>query len=214
MSRSTAAGLAAYHPSAASLPLLGGIPALIAQARRIEQSFVRQPKILAVLPGGQLYFDSELQLDTDGAPELTGDATHLSGTSLSYRDGKTPINANRVPYFVLPKPTSWAEQFGIGLGDLAAVIFGARVAFAVFADRGPETNLGEGSVELFRRLGQERVRPNGSVRDVGMGPGVITMVFPGSGVRADRQDETTLLAAIAARGPSLFQQLGGALPTA
>ena len=112
---------------------------------------------------------------------------------------------------MLPKPTSWAEQFGIGLGDLAAVIFGARVAFAVIADRGPETNLGEGSIELFRRLGQERVRANGSVRDVGMGPGVITIIFPGSAARADRENEAALLTAIAARGPDLFQRLGGIL---
>jgi hypothetical protein len=92
------------------------------------------------------------------------------------------------------------------------VIFGGRLAFAVFADFGPRTKIGEGSVELFRRLGQERVRPDGTVRDIGMGPGVITIVFPGSGAPADIESEATLLAAIAARGPDLFQNLGGVPP--
>jgi peptidoglycan hydrolase-like protein with peptidoglycan-binding domain len=207
-----AGSFAAYRPDRRCLPLLGDVPTLIPQGRPVEQEFVRQPKILAVLPGGQLYFDSELQLDTDGAPELSGDATQESGTSLRYRD-RQPINANRVPYFVLPQPTSWPEQFGIGLGDLAAVIFRGRIAFAVFADFGPKTKLGEGSVQLFRQLGEERVR-NERVRDFGMDPGVITIVFPKSADRADLASENTLLTAINTRGPQLFQALGGTVPTA
>jgi hypothetical protein len=94
------------------------------------------------------------------------------------------------------------------------VIFGGRIAFAVFADFGPKTLLGEGSLELFRLLGEERVRPNGTVRDVGMGPGIITIVFPKSSAPGDTQKEGVLLAAINLRGPSLFQKLGGVLPTA
>jgi hypothetical protein len=204
---------ATYRPPAAALPLLGGIADLIPGARRIQQGFVVPPKILAVLPGGQLFFDSELQLDSDGAPELSGDATQQAETSLRYRGGKS-INANRVPFYVLPLPTSWSKQFDIDLGDLAAVIFGGRIAYAVFADLGPKTKLGEGSVELFRRLGQERVRPNGSLWDVGMGPGIITIVFPRSAVPGDLENEATLLAALQSRGPSLFTALGGTPPAA
>jgi hypothetical protein len=211
--RALSPDLATYKPNPAALPLLGDIATLIPQAKRVDQGFVPPPKILAVLPGGQLLFDSGLQLDTDGAPELAGDATHQSDTSLHYNNGQ-PINANRVPYFVLPLPTSWPNQFSVRLGDLAAVIFRGRIGFAVFADFGPKTKLGEGSVELFRRLGEERVRPNGTVRDIGMGPGVITIVFPGSGTPADRENEGSLLAAITSRAPSLFQNLGGVLPTA
>jgi hypothetical protein len=204
---------ATYQPDPKALPLLGDVTGLIRRASPIDQDFVLPPKVLAVLPGGQLYFDSELQLDTDGAPELAGDATQQSDTSLHYKNGQ-PINANRVPYFVLPLPPSWPAQLSIHLGDFAVVIFGARVAFAVFADFGPKNKLGEGSVQLFRQLGQERVRPNGTVHDVGMGPGVITIVFPQSGDPADRGNEQTLLAAINSRGPALFQNLGGVLPSA
>jgi hypothetical protein len=204
---------APYAPSPAALPLLDPIAGLVARGKIVEQSFRHPPKILTVLPGGQLHFDSELQLDTDGAPELSGDATQQSDTSLRYRDGKS-INANRVPYFVLPLPTSWPKQFGIGLGDLAALIFGRRLAFAVFADFGPKDLLGEGSVELFRELGEERVRSDGRVRDIGMGPGVITIVFPKSGAPPDRDSEAALVAAVKSRGLSLLRSLGGVPPTA
>ncbi len=202
-----------YHPDPSALPSLGTIAGLIPQAQIITQRFRRQPRILAVLPGGELYFDSELQLDTDGAPELSGDATQQSDTSLHYHDGKA-INANHVPYFVLPQPVSWPAQFGIRLGDFAAVIFREHIGFAVFADFGPADLLGEGSVALLRALGEERVRPDGSVRDVGMGPGVITIVFPKSGAIADRTDQAVLLAALSASAPTLFQSLGGVLPNA
>lgn len=213
MARASAPSLATYQPDPAALPLLGGIAATIPQARRIEQGFLPPPRFLAVLPGGKLLFDSELQLDTDGAPGLSGDPTQQAHTSLHYNNGQ-PINANRVPYFVLPLPTSWPRQFSIGLGDFAAVIFGGRISFAVFADFGPKTKLGEGSLELFRQLGEERLRANGTVRDVGMGPGIITIVLPNSGAPGDLENEAALLAAINGRGPRLFQQLGGVLPTA
>ena len=140
----------------------------------------------------------ELALDTDGASGLSGDATHQSQTSLRYRGGGS-IDANRVPFFVLPLPTTWPDQFDIRLGDFAAVVFAGRVAFAAFADFGPKDNLGEGSLELFRQLGQERVRPNGSVRDVGMGPGIITIVFPKSRLAADLANQDALIGS-AARG--------------
>jgi hypothetical protein len=200
-----------YNPPSTALPVLGDITNLLPSARRIMQGFVVPPKILAVLPDGQLFFDSEMQLDTDGAPEVSGDATHQTETSLRYSDG-TSINANRVPFVVLPLPISWSKQFGIGLGDFAAVIFGGRISFAVFADFGPKSKIGEGSLELFRRLGQERIRSNGSVHDVGMGPGVITIVFPNTAGATDLENETALLTAVQSRGSDLFTKIGGKLP--
>ena len=37
--------------------------------------------------------------------------------------GWESLDANRMPYFVLPLPKSWPPQFGISLGDYAAVLF-------------------------------------------------------------------------------------------
>jgi hypothetical protein len=105
-------------------------------------------------------------------------------------------------------PTNWPAQFGISLGDYAAVVYKQTVAFAVFADFGPRNKLGEGSVQLLRQLGEERIR-YGRVINAGMGPGVVTIVFPGSGARADRKSQTTLIDAISTKGRSLFSELGG-----
>lgn len=198
-----------YTPDQASLSILGGIMASLAQAQAVSGVFKRAPKFIARLPGGELYFDSSLELDTDGWPgPASGDPTHQSGTSLTYHNG-VPIDANRVPYFVLPLPVSWPRQFGINLGDYAAIIYKARLAFGVFADFG--NNPGEGSLELLRRLGAERLNPDGTVINRGMGPGVITLVFPGSGPGVRMADEATLKAAIDKIAPERFKAAGGVI---
>jgi hypothetical protein len=202
-----------YQPNPKSLPLLGSITAKLAAAKILPDKFERQPKFLATLESGELYIDSELQLDTDGWPDgkNKGDPSWQRDTSWSTHEDF--INANRVPYFVLPKG-GWEEQFDIALGDYAAVIFEDRLAFAVFADRGDENRLGEGSIELLRQLGEERIKPDGRIDNRGMGPGVITIVFPGSGPTKRFASQSTLLAAIHQNGPDLFTKLGGVMAPA
>src|ERR1700681_4585590 len=153
-------------------------------------------------------FDSELQLDTDGWPGAAGDRTHQNQTSYRYAD-RGSSNANEVPFFVLPLPATWPAKFRIRMGDLAAVVFRDKLAFAVFADAGRSTKLGEGSIELHRRVGVERLRPNGKVQDAGMDPGVITVVFPGTRLTPAPTNQTQLLNHIETNGRLLFQQLGG-----
>ena len=205
-----------YVPSAANRPLLGSLLDDFANATLISQSFVHQPRFLGTLPRTQgaalLAFDSALELDTDGFSGSEGDPTHQSQTSLRYADHHS-LDANRVPFLVLPLPASWPARFGIALGDYAAVLFRGKLAFAVFGDQGPTNKLGEGSLQLLRELGEERLKPNGHIIDAGTNPGVLTIVFPGSGAAQDRQDEATLLQAIHSKGRSLFQTAGGQLPS-
>jgi hypothetical protein len=140
----------------------------------------RPPATLRLLPGGELYFDSRLELDTDGWPGGSGRGDKHYDTATSYRlADKTPIDANTVPYFVLPQPTDWVKGYGIWLGDVAAVLFGGKLAFAVFADFGGTDTIGEGSIELLRQLGMERLR-DGRIINQGTPPGVVTIVFPKS----------------------------------
>jgi Fungal chitosanase of glycosyl hydrolase group 75 len=203
-----------YQPDPQTLQNLGSIVDQLAQAKVINQNFVHPPRILARLPAGALYFDSNLELDTDGwvPGGDQGDQDWQSGTSLYYNPspsghGLVYLNANQVPYFVLPLPKTWPTQYGISLGDYAAVLYKNHLAYAVFGDFGPPNKLGEGSIELLRLLGQDRIKGNNQVIDSGMGPGVITIVFPGSGSSADRTDQATLIAAINRKGPLLLAAL-------
>ena len=200
----------AYQPDPDALPLLGQIPAKIAAANPIPGNFERQPRALVRLTTGEIFMDSELQLDTDGWPGgANGDGTHLDGTSWNYAGGDKPINANEVPYFVLPKG-GWDHQHGIGLGDYAAVIFKTKLVFAVFADRGEPFRIGEGSIHLLRKLGFERIKPDGSVQNTGTPGGVITIVFPGSGNNKVYANQAALLAELDVKARPFFENLRNA----
>ncbi|TLU56249.1 MAG: hypothetical protein FDX18_09550 [Chlorobium sp.] len=197
----TASG--ANYPSA-SRQRLGGIVDLLNKATKIDRSFAKGGKTIYKLPGGQLYYVSLLDLDSDGSRWAKQDATGQSGTSLRQPDGKA-VDSDSVPFFVLPG-SGFYRQFGIQLGDIAAIIYKDRVEFAVFADHGPKQKLGEGSIALHRSIGHETIR-SGQFHDEAIDKDVITIVFPKSG---DGTPQTP--AKIRALGQKLFSELGGRFP--
>ena len=198
-----------YQPDPENTAVLGSATQKLAGASPIKNDFVRKPRFLAKLKSGQVWVNSELQLDTDGWPGGKGntDPTWRPETSWSYTND-TPINANSVPYFVLPKG-GWDHQQKIRIGDYAAVIYKGRLAYAVFADRGDDNKLGEGSIQLLRQLGEERITPDGKIINKGMGPGIITIVFPGSGSKKRFANEAALLDDMKVKAKKAFVDLGG-----
>ena len=83
----------AYAPPNASLGRLGTIVNLIDQATPINKEITKPPKIFVTLPGGQIFFDTGLELDTDGWPDgPDGDPSWQRNTSLRYADN-SPINS-------------------------------------------------------------------------------------------------------------------------
>lgn len=120
------------------------------------------------------YFRAGMTIDADGSPRARQIDPHGQlQTSLRYPGGGY-VNAETVPYFVLPG--GQYKHLGIKLGDIAAVRYNGKVAFAVFADVGPRHKIGEGSIALAQELGIPASPRTGGVRG-----GVEYMVFPGSG---------------------------------
>ena len=194
-----------YQPPSASLSRLGTITRQLERATTVRQHFDHGGDFVFLLPGGQLYFEGPLELDTDGSKFYDQDPTGQSDTSIHDAHDR-PVDANRVPYFVLPCH-GFCDKFGIQLGDIAAVIHNDRIEFAVFADCGPANKLGEGSIALHRALGHETVI-NGTLHNDGIDSGVVTIVFPGSGKTDDPQTPQK----VRQIGSMLFHALGGSLP--
>lgn len=169
-----------HTPPAAARNVLGPVAGLFAHpdTMALHENY-QGASFLCRLPGGALYFESGLQLDTDGSAHAAADPTGQSGTSVTDAANDRPLDADTVNYFVLPGG-GFAARHGIRLGDIAAVVRGKRMAFACFGDVGPAKKLGEGSIALHRALGFERV-VNGQLQNVGIADGVVTIVFPGSG---------------------------------
>lgn len=140
-----------------------------------------------------------IQGPNDPAPGFYVSMTSLEDTTKAVTDPRRYVNSEEIPYIVLPpalKGTGKAK-----LGDLAVVINKkkGRSSFAIFADVGPKTKLGEGSIALAAALDvKKNPKTGGAVVDL------IYIVFPGSGNGKPRS-----LAEINSNGKVRFAEFGG-----
>lgn len=135
----------------------------------------------------------------DPAPGYYVSQTSLEHTEKAYSDPARYINAEGIPYFVLP--ASLAKKANIKLGDVA-VIWNRQndwFSYAIYADTGPEGKIGEGSIALAERIG---VNPN--PRNGGTDANIIYIIFPGSG-----NGEPLSLNEIEKNGKELMNKWGG-----
>lgn len=143
---------------------------------------------LLKLKGGTVFYDGKMGLDADGSPysQKTPGKTDQPQTSLRYPlQGKPSINADRVPFIVIPLG-GFDKALGVQVGDVGAVVYGAKRIYAVVADQGPACKIGEGSIQLHEALGhsvcKERA-PNGDclkLRNAGIDRDVLYFIFPGT----------------------------------
>ncbi|MEM7183806.1 MAG: glycoside hydrolase family 75 protein [Spirochaetota bacterium] len=140
----------------------------------------------------------------DGKPVTQKTGYYVSTTSLqdsNYRtsDQRRYINSEKIPYIVLPPMV--AQKGRISLGDIALVYNqnNTRSAYAIYADTGADTRIGEGSIALAKALGV-----NADVRTGGVVQGIVYLVFPRSG-----NGKPQTLAKIHQIGKRLAKKWGG-----
>jgi hypothetical protein len=179
-----------YKPPAKSRKLLEGMPFHL--AKRVGDNYTARfdrwdatkagkndPSLcqgLYQFPGDVLFWESKMAVDADGATTpsvLKSSSGSQEKTSLLFSGTKkTPVNAEIVPFFVVPtfddpklakpgKPFEGSKDrftadFRLQLGNLGIVIFGGKITGAIFADEGPAMKIGEASIrvhELIRKPG-------------------------------------------------------------
>ena len=148
-----------------------------------------------------------LVTDANGEPVVQGlndpmpgfyiSMTALQDESKAEADPRRYVNADVVPYIVLP----YSQHGDAELGDFAVVMNrrNGLYTYAIFADLGPPRYAGSGSIALAISLGI-----NEDARWGGADGGVLYIVFPGSGNGKPRS-----LAGIEAEGARLFEAWGG-----
>ena len=136
-----------------------------------------------------LFFNAKMGLDADGSPLSQGagaGATDQPETSYRYPlPGRPSVNADRVPFIVMPGG-GFGGELGVKIGDIAAVVFKGKVTFALVADGGPTCKIGEGSIQLHELVGHKvctQRAPNGDctkLRNVGVERDVLYFIFKDS----------------------------------
>lgn len=126
-----------------------------------------------VTDNGEPDGDPVIQTDADPAPGFYVSTTSLEDANCDRKDPRRYVNAEAVNFIVLP------GRLGLGakLGDFAVLIRPATGTYdyAVYADVGPASKIGEGSIALANALGIPSSPKSG-----GVAHGIVYIVFPGS----------------------------------
>ncbi|MET9760876.1 glycoside hydrolase family 75 protein [Streptomyces sp. NPDC006372] len=124
-----------------------------------------------------VFWKADMDIDCDGRPgsrcNRRTDPHFSASTSYAQSDGR-PLNAERLPFIVVPAPSRiWDyRDYGVGGGSVVAVVYRDRVRYAVVGDTGPRNVIGEASYATARALGI-RPDPHGG----GTSSGVTYIVF-------------------------------------
>jgi len=112
-----------------------------------------------------------IQGEGDPAPGFYVSMTSLSDPTKDRTKPERYVNSEKINYIVLPPQLASLVR----LGDMAAVYSTKtkKLAYATFADVGPDDHLGEGSIALAEALGL-----NSSAKSGGIDGGVRYLVFP------------------------------------
>ncbi|HEX8547834.1 MAG TPA: glycoside hydrolase family 75 protein [Cytophagaceae bacterium] len=150
---------------------------------------------LATWPNGVPY----LQGESDPHPGFYVSKTSLEDTSIHQFNPSRYVNAEEIPYIVLPEKI--LRKVNVKLGDFVVVVntFNKKFSYGLFADVGPPGKLGEASIALTERLG---IYAN--PKDGGIDRGIIYLIFPGTGNGRSRSLEE-----IDATGKKIFEDWGG-----
>jgi hypothetical protein len=118
--------------------------------------------------------DPVVQGAKDPAPGFYISTTTLEDRKKDRKDPKRYVNAETIPFFVLPGN----KRFGAKLGDFGFVVnsTNGKSCGCVFADTGPVDEVGEGSIALAKALGLNANPKNGGADD-----GLAYIIFPDSG---------------------------------
>lgn len=130
-----------------------------------------------------VFWKADMDIDCDGQPgrrcNRRTDPHFSDATAYQQSDGRQ-LNAERLPYIVVPAPSRvWNyHDSGVRGGSVAAVIHDGRVQYAVVGDVGPRGIIGEASYASAKALG---IRPD--PRSGGTDSGVTYIVFKDSQVK-------------------------------
>jgi hypothetical protein len=139
-----------------------------------------------------------VQGPNDPAPGYYVSTTSLTNDRFKKHDPRRYVDAQSVPYVVLPGGCAVAKILAdkqVGLGSLAVVhrpTHGQLVG-AVYADTGPATEVGEGSMRLAQALGFSPDARAGGTEDrelwyvVFPQPGIILEPWPLTASRVDQE---------------------------
>jgi hypothetical protein len=162
-----------------------------------------------------IYYEAMFTIDADGSSgDAQDDPDGQTDTSMHFEGDA--LNSRKYPFIVLPlihddPPGQMMVSLGLKLGDLGVIVYkNGKVLPAIYGDRGPDDQLGEGSMLLAKGMGMSNSPTSGGINKDEVPPGVVHIAFPGTtdvvGVNTKRGPKE-----IDAEATALFNKLRGKL---
>jgi hypothetical protein len=137
------------------------------------------------LKDGTIVFDGKMALDADGSPYAMTKrkGTNQASTSLRYPLTNASVNADQVPFVVIPLG-QFDQSLGVTIGDVGAIVHGGKRIYAIVADYGPACKIGEASIKAHELLDHHvctKRAENGDctqLRDEDISQDVTYFIFP------------------------------------
>lgn len=131
-------------------------------------------------------YEAMFTIDADGSSgDAPDDPDGQTDTSMHIPAG-VALNSRQYPFIVLPldhddPPGQLMSAQGLSLGDLAVIIYkNGKVLPAIYGDRGPDFQAGEGSMLLAKGMGMSSSPTSGGINEDEVPPGVVHLAFPGT----------------------------------
>jgi hypothetical protein len=143
-----------------------------------------KPEVV-VLANHHLLITADADTDADGSPDAetidpSGQTETALGKANGWKGSGEYVNARTIPYFVLPGNWLDVAKVKCRLGDIAKLSYKHRIVYAIYADVGPDTIIGEASIAAVEALGHNPWNRQGTVIESGIPHGVKYEVIPGS----------------------------------
>lgn len=143
-----------------------------------------KPEVI-VLINGHVLITSDADTDADGSPDADQiDASGLKETALGKDNGWQGdgeyVNARSIPYFVLPSNWLAVTNVECRLGDIARLTYQDRTVYAIYADVGPSSIIGEASIVAVESLGHNPWNSQRTKINSGIPHGVNYEIIPQS----------------------------------
>lgn len=149
---------------------------------------------------GAIFWTADMDIDCDGKTtaqcNAMTDCCYQNDTAF-HNLADEPLTASITPYVVIPSDFTYPGLDRQNGGNVTAVIYRGKLAWAVFGDTGPTDIIGEASYACAEKLGIDPDPKNG-----GTGSGVTYVTFVGAGTSPhdiEDQAETASLGEALAR---------------
>jgi hypothetical protein len=194
---------------------------------------------LLKFPDGTVFYESKMSLDLDGSwlscTDKRGDADQCR-TAYMWNDeypsneeyraaddkgvfykNQAYVDADKIPYMVIPLDRQFRALTGLRVGDLAMVVYRDKSVPVFVADIGPgeKGKIGEGSAALLRAVGVDRCVSRDEnnncteFRDYSIPRGVMFFVFPHSAIEGLKKENAA--ETIKAEATKRFEKLKASL---